>query len=542
MKKFKAYFLAFLIMCTGYNLIDADNIDFELPDVSFETDKIFEDLSLKTGATSIDNYVSLCDGVIADYNYDELYFSDEEIYGISKAVLRDNEKCNNSELDKDALLCTIKSNTELYLSNNPELYNIFDLGYMFEEIDPYILSELVSNTIWKSIIDDSSNKEENYCNMKNIKIVVDNSMMDATGKYIDNVSYNSIYFDVDDKKTIIINMDLLIKEYHAYYNLYVDNPEYYEDPGSVYDYFTKVLEHELNHVKQYCCDCRRDAGQITSSIEVGFDSSNEIVVLGNSLIEASAESDLYSDNVDNVNNLSYVYEDYRKTEALFLLTSIFNSNVDEYYNAIKNTDFESFYKFFGLDSKEDFYNFYKALYSVEAIHGENNFIVGQDREIVGDAYNVDLYKLFLKNLFQYSSDNSNFSFEDSIFLNEFAKTILLSNSCSYYDAEGDTYYKWDMELGKDFVQLDEIYNAFVFEHYGKSLDEISLERDTQQEAINNIINGNYNDYSSYEILNRYPIIKNILLPSGYVSYDVVDAFDERFQDEREDAKVFIKNY
>ena len=63
---------------------------------------------------------------------------------------------------------------------------------MFEEIDPYILSELVSNTIWKSIIDDSSNKEENYCNMKNIKIVVDNSMMDATGKYIDNVSYNSI--------------------------------------------------------------------------------------------------------------------------------------------------------------------------------------------------------------------------------------------------------------------------------------------------------------------------------------------------------------
>lgn len=547
MKKSRVLFIAGIIAIIMYNRTNSDDINILPSDDN--------DLSVTTGGTYVEEYITMCDNVDANYKFEECYISDDEIVCIVDDVIQSNRECYNDELDKDFLISNIISNTNYYVEQKDGVYNAFDLGNIYLEINPENLNTIICDTIWDSLNDDSSDIYENYCAMSDIKIVINNDIDDAVAKYIGRVSSESEYWDEIDSNTIMINMDTVIEEYKYKKIAYEDDPILFEDPGSVYDYFKMVLKHEINHVMQHICSCRYEAGQLPNSIEIYYNSYDDWDNIGNSIIEASAESSMYANNVGSSKNSSYVYDDYRKNESLLFLLSIFKTDINEYYNAVKNTSFSDLYDFFGLNSDEDFNNFYKSLYAMEASSEDNNFIERvekvvendsekYDEDSIGYNYTIDIYKLFIKNLIEYSFENEDFSFEDSIFLNEFAKTILLNVSCNFSFEYGKNTGDWDDDIVMAFLELDEIFYSYVGYKYDVSREDIEIERDNQQEVLVDIIvnREELDNVSDKTMLEKFPIIKNILFPHDFYLPEISDEFDNNYSDDREDVKEFVKNY
>ena len=547
MKKSRLVFIAGIIAISMYNSSSIDENDFAIEIPSSVLDL--------TRASYAEEYVTMCDNVEANYKYEEYYISDEEIKNIVGDVVKFDAKCSNDVFDRDLLLNNIMENSARYAIQNGDMINAFNIGNMYDEVDSNILSEVICNTIWDTIVNDSSDELENYCSMSQIKVVINNNIDDATAKYINRVSENSDKWDVIDSYTIMINMNTVIREYEYKKKKYDMNPSVYENPGTIYDYFSLVLKHELNHVMQYACDCRYDAGKMPDSIEICYDSYDGWDSVGNSLIEASAESSLYAYNIDNCKNESYIYENYRRNEALLFLMSIFKSDISEYYDAIKNSSFKELYDFFDLDSDEDYNNFYKALYSMETISNDNAYLerlkdadynneINYDNHAFCNNYVIDIYKLFVKNLISHYYEFSDLSYEECIFLNEFAKTVLLSTSCDYFVEDGELVSSWDENIKLGIIELDEIFNSFIENEFSIVRDVIEEERDVQQEVIANIMfnKGFFNEIENQEIINKFPIIKNVVFVNDIGKFYIVDSFDEIYFNEREEIKEYIKSY
>jgi len=547
MKKSRLLFAAGIVAITMYNSSQINESELSLN---------IEPIDLNfTGASYAEEYISLCDSVDANYKFEEYYISDEEIEIITDEVVDDNTVCYNSSLDREELINNIKNNTLVYSLNKDDIYDAFNIGNMYDEIDPEVLSNTICDTIWNTLMNDSSDEYENYCSMSNLKIVIDNNMDDATAKYVNRVTDNSKYWEVEDSYVIRVNMNVVLDEYYYHKSLYKVNPNVYQNPGTVYDYFALIFEHELNHVMQYACDCRANDGKVPDSIEICFDSYDGLDNVGNSLIEASAESATYADDIDNCKSESYIYEDYRKNEALLLLTVIFKDDISYYYDAIKNSSFEELDDFFDLDSDEDINNFYKALYSMEAKSEDNaymsrindaiyNDIIDEDNNVVTTNYVIDIYKLFLKNLISHISTNSDLSYEDSIFLNEFVKSILLDVACDYSSDDSGLDCDWNEDVSSAFVKLDEIFNSFIIEEYSISSEIIEDERDFSQEVVADIIinKDDFDNISNQEVLYKFPMIKNVMFVMNCNDLDICDTFDTINYEKREDAKEYIKSY
>lgn len=546
MKKSRLIFGAGIIAISLFNSSNVSEIDIPV-EISSITDL--------TGATYAEEYVTMCDMVDADYKYGEYYITDEEIANIVNDVIKSDRGCSNSLFDRELLLQSIMDNTARYSIQKGEVINAFNIGNMYDGIDPDILSDVICDTIWNIVLNDSSDELENCCSLSQIKVVINNNIDDATAKYINRVSVNSNKWDEIDSHAIMINMDTLIQEYITNMNLYEGNPTVYENPGTVYDYFAKILEHELNHVMQHACDCRYEAGKIPDSIEIYYDSYDGWDKVGKSLIEASAESAIYAKDIDNCKEESYVYENYRKNEALLFLTAIFKPDIMEYYDAIKNSSFSELYNFFDLNSDEDYNNFYKALYSMETFTNDNSYIarikdaeynneIDYDGTVYCNNYVVDIYKLFVKNLITHYYEENNLSYEDCVFLNEFAKTILLTVSCDYSVENDELFSNWDESIKLGIIELDEIFNCFINDEFSVSRDVLEEERNIQQDIIADIMfnKGFFNEIDNQEIINKFPIIKNILFAVDVGKFYIVDSFDETYYYERENIKENIKSY
>ncbi len=187
------------------------------------------------------------------------------------------------------------------------------------------------------------------------------------------------------------------------------------------NYLQKVLAHEINHVRQ-----------TTSLNNNAYYSS-----LGESptfayLMEASAESQL----INYANIESYAYEDKRKQENYLLLTACFkeNKSLDQYYEAIFNTDFTAFYNFFNLQDIDDYQIFYNINYTF------NNSIKSNYQV----AYN-DILKIVLKDLLVLIHN-------DKITKEELHTVIIFLNDL-YKNEVNDETYKRMWQIFFESVQL-----------------------------------------------------------------------------------------
>lgn len=463
-------------------------------------------------------YLSLCDNIKPTYNYEEYYITEEEIDTIvSNASIVTT--CDNKDDDVLSLINQIDSNTESYIKDKGNLLNAFHIGDAYEELD----EEKFRTTIYEAIIESLYNGDEinleYYCKLKDIKIVIDiEDKGNGGAAYFVPKENNSNNF-INDKDTLCLCLNSIINTYQYYLSRYEEYSELYDNPSDIY-YFIKeyILKHELSHVNQIACNCRLEKGQIYLDIStLSLNSSNNSYLPGKFLIEASAESNLYLNEYDYKHDLSYTYYNLRDKEALILLLALFSDNeIEEYYNAIKDSDLSKLYDFLGINTENDFYDFYKVLYQIDSIYGyssfidnfiseRDNFTVGQAMEIIGDAAYTDLYKLFIKNAIEYTNKTNELTLEDNLFLYEFGRSIILSSSNRVEEiAVGEYKYVWNEDRIKEFEKLDDIYKSYLTSHYETSYEDL---KKLENDVIDNL---NYDTDLRRKMANEYTVLKPIL--------------------------------
>lgn len=463
-------------------------------------------------------YLSLCDNIKPTYNYEEYYITEEEIDTIvsNTSIVT---TCDNKDDDVLSLINQIDSNTESYIKDKGNLLNAFHIGGAYEELD----EEKFRTTIYEAIIESLYNGDEinleYYCKLKDIKIVIDiEDKGNGGAAYFVPKENNSNNF-INDKDTLCLCLNSIINTYQYYLSRYEEYSELYDNPSDIY-YFIKeyILKHELSHVNQIACNCRLEKGQIYLDIStLSLNSSNNSYLPGKFLIEASAESNLYLNEYDYKHDLSYTYYNLRDKEALILLLALFSDNeIEEYYNAIKDSDLSKLYDFLGINTENDFYDFYKVLYQIDSIYGyssfidnfiseRDNFTVGQAMEIIGDAAYTDLYKLFIKNAIEYTNKTNELTLEDNLFLYEFGRSIILSSSNRVEEiAVGEYKYVWNEDRIKEFEKLDDIYKSYLTSHYETSYEDL---KKLENDVIDNL---NYDTDLRRKMANEYTVLKPIL--------------------------------
>ena len=463
------------------------------------------------------SYLVLCDNIKPTYNYEEYYITEEEIDTIvSNASIVTT--CDNKDNDVLSLINQIDSNTESYIKDKGNLLNAFHIGDAYEELD----EEKFRTTIYEAIIESLYNGDEinleYYCKLKDIKIVIDIEDKGNGGAAYFVPKENNSNNSINDKDTLCLCLNSIINTYQYYLSRYEEYSELYDNPSDIY-YFIKeyILKHELNHVNQTACNCRLEKGQIYFDIStLSLNSTANSDLPGKFLIEASAESNLYLNEYDYKHDLSYTYYSLRDKEALILLLALFSDNeIEEYYDAIKDSDLPKLYDFLGINTENDFYDFYKVLYQIDSTYGfssfldnfiseseRDNFTVGQAMEIIGDAAYTDLYKLFIKNAIEYTNKTNELTLEDNLFLYEFGRSIILSSSNRVEEiAVGEYKYVWNEDRIKEFEKLDDIYKSYLTSHYEISYEDLEK---IENDVIDNLI---YENDLKKKMANEYTVLK-----------------------------------
>ena len=467
-------------------------------------------------------YLALCDNIKPTYNYEEYYITEEEIDTIISNATKVTT-CDNKDSDIFSLINQIESNTESYIKDKGNLISAFHIGSAFEEIDEEKFREMLYETILESLYDEDEINLEYYCKLKDIKIVLERGNVDINLFGYFNPTENNSNYRINDKDTLVLCLDNIIKYYQEYLLKYEKYSELYDNPYDIY-YFIKehILKHELNHVNQVACNCRLKKGQTYLDVRtLSLETPDRIDFPGKFLIEASAESNLYLNDYVYKHDSSYIYPDLRKKEALILLLALFSDNgIEEYYDAIKDSDLPKLYDFLGINTENDFYDFYKVLYQIDSIYGyssfiynfiseRDNFTVGEVMNIIGDVAYTDLYKLFIKNAIEYTNKNSKLTLEDNLFLYELGRSIILGSS--YKITEAGYKYYWNDDRIKEFEKLDDIYKSYLTTYYKTSSENL---KQLETKTIESVSTISYNTNLERKITNEYPILKTIFFTMG----------------------------
>lgn len=295
-----------------------------------------------------------------------------------------------------------------------------------------------------------------------------------------------------------------------------------------------ILSHEIDHARQSKCDHRKTEDDIWLRNYANHIKSSTI-------IESSAESALYNLNIDPQSSektyLDYAYIDLRQDESLLLLMGMTNSSIDGYYNGIFDTKFSEMYDFFHLETKEELESFYHILYSIDSVNGRTNLqdeITYDGKESgleyqVGNAYLIDIFKISLKNMMEYTLSHPDFTIEENTAMFEILKNKM-SLRARLFDSEAIRFC-----YGEDFIaQFDaliESYETFLKEHYKDANAEyyIVCGSDISLECINENVLGisGITEYSVEDqskadaFLKKFPVVRSIIY-TEYLSPDLYD--------------------
>ena len=171
------------------------------------------------------------------------------------------------------------------------------------------------------------------------------------------------------------------------------------------DFFTQISEiflHEINHARQHICKDREEKE------ELAF---NKYIT---SIVESSAESAIY-----NENNSKY-YRDMLGNENIYFLERCFedelqlltltdeDTNLNDYYASIFDSDIDAFLDYFNIKTEKDKKAFLNILREKDAIFLRNSIAkniafndeltVKEASDIIGYGYKVEIMRLALRNV------------------------------------------------------------------------------------------------------------------------------------------------
>lgn len=320
------------------------------------------------------------------------------------------------------------------------------------------------------------------------------------------------------------------------------------------DILLETLLHEFNHVRQKACDCRVEQGLVLADM---FVYDNNYV---STISESSAESELYIMS-KYPQDYSFQFDDYayekERADELLLLTLALcneNANIEDYYNAIADTNYVALYNFYDLQSREDIHDFYRIVYAIDSKNLRSNLweSIYTEEELaektvfeytvdIGYAYRVDIFRMTLEKLTKYTNNKGSklFTLKQNLAIFNILKNIIVKDSYMYYednlDDETIIYRKYYEEyMVKNIAVLEYEYIKFLSEYYGASISEIRCMEDNEiQEFVQNVINvvnyqytSNRKDKEAFNLIYKFPILSTLLRKRYISPYDYTNFVED----------------
>ena len=187
------------------------------------------------------------------------------------------------------------------------------------------------------------------------------------------------------------------------------------------------MNNQLNIIRQRECKCRIYRGQTYFKIPT------------KTLTNASTESE--KKYYDNPSKYSFNFYDEKQSEELLLTLGLFRDEVtyNDYYNAIYDSNLEALHKFFNATTEEEVNKLYAIFYAIDAVnlkndllfthYNKNDLISKNDiKSFVGHSYKIDIFKIVLKNMIQYTNTHNDFSVEDNLVMFNLIKSLIVKDS------------------------------------------------------------------------------------------------------------------
>ena len=438
--------------------------------------------------------------ISSTYNFEKYYPTTLEIEDILKWK-NNNKKCQNQDEDLEMLLETIIKNSLTKDSfffdknkiddyNEKQINELTELDYMFTSCLKEALKNVLSTT---------NDIKEDICKLETLSIVRGEDLEEETAAIYDNKN-----------NTIIIYYDAIKK----------CQLKYKETFKTLDEYLTIIIQHELNHVKQEACSCR-DIKELKYS-----DIADKYFF---SIIESSAESAIY--NYENKEQLEfrkttdYVYYDEREQENLLFLLAAFKEgrSIEDYYNAIFDSNLNELFNYFDLKTSEDIEMFLKIVYSINTLKGQSELSgvlideygcnkLSKLKSVLGYQYKIDIFKCVLKDLID-KTQNDSLTLEESLTIYEFVKSYIVNGTYNIVKSDGKYKKIYDEKFLSDFVECENVYFKFLKNYYepDEELDEKLEEHlfDLYSIDFDQIHEGLTVNETTNKIIEQYPMIQNI---------------------------------
>ena len=326
-------------------------------------------------------YYDFFDNYKVKYNFSKGLASSKDVEKLDE-LAASKQECDFQFIgSNDDFVAKIIDNTNKYIEEHPSSKYINALDSDDVTYKPMTLN--LKNTLRNeiSLIQAnklSSNSNEDLCKLSDLVVLL-------YTEPIDNALYGD-YVNKDNKITIYLDN--------------VININY-----SSIDFFIQISEiflHEINHARQHICKDREEKE------ELAF---NKYIT---SIVESSAESAIY-----NENNSKY-YRDMLGNENIYFLERCFedelqlltltdeDTNLNDYYASIFDSDIDAFLDYFNIKTEKDKKAFLNILREKDAIFLRNSIAksiafndeltVKEASDIIGYGYKVEIMRLALRNV------------------------------------------------------------------------------------------------------------------------------------------------
>ena len=326
-------------------------------------------------------YYDFFDNYKVKYNFSKGLASSKDVKKLDE-LAASKQECDFQFIgSNDDFVAKIIDNTNKYIEKHPSSNYINALDSDDVTYKPMTLN--LKNTLSDEIAliqsnQLSSNNNEDLCKLSDLVVLL----------YTKPI-YNDLYGDYVNKDNKI--------------TIYLDNVTNIYYPSI--DFFTQVSEiflHEIDHARQHICKDREEKGELAFNKYVS------------SIVESSAESAIYNENnseyySDMLGNENIYFSERCFEDELQLLTlTDEDTNINDYYASIFDSDIDAFLTHFNIKTDKDKKAFLNILREKDAAFLRNNIAkdiafndeltVTEASDVIGYGYKVEIIRLALRNV------------------------------------------------------------------------------------------------------------------------------------------------
>ena len=373
------------IKLLSFWLLSAIVINHYENDYKFRSQSFERHMEIEKNRLTLDEiekrYYDFFDNYKVKYNFSKGLASSKDVKKLDE-LAASKQECDFQFIgSNDDFVAKIIDNTNKYIEEHPSsnYINALDSDNVAYKAMTLNLKNTLRDEI--SLIQAnqlSSNSNEDLCKLSDLVVLL-------YTEPIDNALYGD-YVNKDNKITIYLDN--------------VTNINY-----SSIDFYTQVSEiflHEINHDRQHICKDREEKE------ELAFNKYTT------SIVESSAESAIY-----NENNSKY-YSDMFGNENIYFLERCFedelqlltltdeDTNLNDYYASIFDSDIDAFLDYFNIKTEKDKKAFLNILREKDAAFLRNNIAkdiafndeltLKEASDIIGYGYKVEIMRLALRNV------------------------------------------------------------------------------------------------------------------------------------------------